>query len=66
MPLEGVGSHHALQEELDSLKEYEELAKATFEAARGTELNILKIKARRLEIEIILEQANIKEAKESK
>jgi len=42
------------------------LAKATFEAARGTELNILKIKARRLEIEIILEQANIKEAKESK
>jgi hypothetical protein len=45
---------------IDSLKEYEKLAKARVEAARGTELAVLKIKARRLELEIQLERAKSK------
>ena len=49
---------------LDSLKVYAELAKARFEAGRGTELAVLKVKAKRLEIEIQLEQAKIREVKE--
>lgn len=51
---------------LDLLKGYEEIAKARQAAARGTELAVLKVKARRLEVEILLEQAKIKEAKGSK
>jgi hypothetical protein len=51
---------------LESLKEYQALAKARKENAMGTELPILKIKATSLEIEILLEQAKIKVAKESK
>ncbi|WP_161967349.1 hypothetical protein [Fimbriiglobus ruber] len=51
---------------LDALKKYEEVATARKAAARGTELSTLKVKARRLEIEISLEQANIKETKESR
>jgi len=39
------------------LKEYEELARARKESAKGTEVAILKVKARRLEAEIRLEQA---------
>jgi hypothetical protein len=51
---------------LEPLKEYEALAKAQFEASRATDLNIHKAKAKQLEVEILLEQAIIKEAKESK
>jgi septal ring factor EnvC (AmiA/AmiB activator) len=46
----------------ESLKEYEELAIVIKANARGTELSVLKIKARRLEIEMFLEQAKIVEA----
>jgi outer membrane protein TolC len=49
-----------------SLKEYEALAQRRFEAARETDLNFNRIKARRLEIEIQLEQAKIKQAKGAK
>ena len=45
---------------VDSLKEYEELAKAGKMAARGTDRDIFRIKARRLEVEIRLERARIK------
>ena len=44
----------------DSLKGLEALAKAQFEAAHATELNLHRIKARRLEVEIQLERAKIK------
>jgi hypothetical protein len=49
-----------------SLKEYEALAKAQAEAGRATSLNMFRIKARRLEVEIQLEQAKLKVAKEGK
>jgi hypothetical protein len=45
---------------VDSLSGLEEVAKARMEAARGTELNLHRIKARRLEVEIQLERAKIK------
>jgi len=51
---------------LEALKSYEDVAKARAEAARGTATAVLKIKARRLEVEIHLEQAKMKEAKEGK
>ena len=51
---------------LESLKEDEQLAKTLLEAARGTGLNVIKVKATRLEIEVLLGQAKIREAKESK
>jgi RNA polymerase sigma factor (sigma-70 family) len=51
---------------LDALTEYEKLARAQKEAARGTESTVLRVKARRLEVEICLEQAKAKEAKERK
>lgn len=51
------------KEALDSLKQYEALAKAAKEAAKATELDKLAIKARRLEVEIWLEQATTKTAK---
>lgn len=51
------------KEALESLKQYEALAKAAKEAARATSLDGLAIRARRLEVEIWLEQAKIKAAK---
>ncbi|MBN9119998.1 MAG: hypothetical protein J0I06_12685 [Planctomycetes bacterium] len=51
---------------VDDLKAYEELAKARFEAGRGTELAVHKAKAKRLGVEIQLERAKIREAKEGK
>jgi len=45
---------------VDSLKELEGLAKAQKEAARGTELSLLRIKAKRLEVEIRLERSKLK------
>jgi hypothetical protein len=51
------------KEALDSLKQYEALAKAAKEAAKATELDKLAIKSRRLEVEIWLEQAKTKTAK---
>ncbi|MDB5388078.1 MAG: hypothetical protein JWM11_3724 [Planctomycetaceae bacterium] len=50
---------------LDTLKQYEELAKKQLEFSRGTELRLLQVKARRLEVEILLEQAKMRNAKES-
>jgi hypothetical protein len=46
------------------LTQTEKVAQAHIAAGRGTEAAVLKIKARRLEVEIKLEQAKIKEAKE--
>jgi outer membrane protein TolC len=51
---------------IDSLKEYEALAKAQFEAGRATELYVHRAKATRLEVEIALEKAKDKEAKRGK
>jgi outer membrane protein TolC len=51
---------------VDALKAYEELANAQKESGKGTATGVLKIKARRLEAEIHLEQAKVKEAKEIK
>jgi outer membrane protein TolC len=61
---EKESDHIALYKEaLDSLKHYEAIAKTTLEAGRGTNLDRLAVKARRLEVEILLEQAKIKVAK---
>jgi hypothetical protein len=46
-----------------SLKDYEAVARARFNAGRGTELPLFRIKAKRLEVEIQLEQATVKESK---
>lgn len=51
---------------LDSMKEYEEIDKAFREAGRGTHLYELKIKAARLEIEIMLEESQMKESQAKK
>ncbi|MBN9121081.1 MAG: TolC family protein [Planctomycetes bacterium] len=51
---------------VDALKAYEELAGAQVKAGRGTSAAVLKIKARRLEVEIQLEQTKIKDAKGGK
>jgi RNA polymerase sigma-70 factor (ECF subfamily) len=51
---------------VDSLKQYEELANAKVRAGRAPGTTVLGIKARRLEVEIQLEQAKAKEAKERK
>ncbi len=48
------------------LKEYETWADGRLKTARGTVASVLKIKARRLEVEINLERAKVKEAKEAK
>jgi membrane fusion protein (multidrug efflux system) len=45
---------------VDVLKEHEEVAKQRVKTARGTEASVLKVKARRLEAEIHLEQAKVK------
>jgi outer membrane protein TolC len=44
---------------LETLKEYHALATARFQSARATELHIFQIKARILEVEILLEQSQI-------
>lgn len=49
---------------VDALKEYEEVANANRQVGKGTVAAVLKIKAMRLEVEIALEQAKAKEAKE--
>lgn len=49
----------ALKSLVEVLKGAEELAKARKQAARGTQIEILKAKARRLEAEIRLEQAQV-------
>jgi predicted phage tail protein len=51
------------QHAVEALKEYEGLAQAAKEAARGTELDKLAIKAWRLEVETWLAQAQLKAAK---
>lgn len=48
------------KEALAALKQFEALAKAQKEAGKGTELDILAIKANRLKVEIWLEQAESK------
>lgn len=47
----------------DAMKEYEEIATARKQAAKGTETDILKAKAVRLEAEIALENLKSKAAK---
>jgi outer membrane protein TolC len=49
---------------VDALKEYEDFAKMMKSVGKGTGAAVLKIKAMRLEVEIALEQAKAKEAKE--
>ena len=48
---------------LDALKQLEDVAKARHESGRGTELAVLKVRARRLELEIAMEKEKLKEAK---
>jgi outer membrane protein TolC len=51
---------------IEVLKKFEEVANARFQAGRATAAAGLKIKARRLEVEIQLEQAKAREAKARK
>jgi hypothetical protein len=51
---------------IESLKEFEQWAKNKHDAGRATEMPLLSIKARRLELEIALEKAKAKEAKGGK
>jgi hypothetical protein len=51
---------------IDALKVYEEWADLRVKAGRGTKTAALQIRARRLEVEIQLERAKIKEVKERK
>ena len=44
---------------VDSLKQYEEVAKGRFEHGRGTEYALLRVRAKRLEVEVLLEQAKV-------
>jgi hypothetical protein len=48
---------------VEAMQEFEEMARARKEAARGTEVAVLKAKACRLEAEIALEQLKAKGAK---
>jgi len=50
---------------VDELKKYEEFAATRVKAARGSQVSVLKIKARRLEVEIDLERQKAKEAKKA-
>lgn len=54
------------QKAIDRLKQFEKMAKADVAAGRNSELPLLRIKARRLDVEIQLEKAKVKEAKEGK
>jgi outer membrane protein TolC len=51
---------------VDTLNQYEQFAKAQFGVGKVTSGDVLKIKAKRLEVEILLEQEKMKEAKEKK
>jgi outer membrane protein TolC len=51
---------------VDELKQFETIADQRVKAVRGSMSTFLKVKARRLEAEINLERAKIKEAKEAK
>ncbi len=51
---------------IDTLKQYEQLVKAQFGVGKATSGDVLNIKAKRLEVEILLEQEKMKEAKEKK
>lgn len=51
------------KEAIEALKKYEEVASAQFRVGRTTESTGLKIRARRLEVEIQLEQMKLKEVK---
>jgi hypothetical protein len=51
---------------IDSLKQYEQVARARLESGRGTATAVLRIKATRLEVEIQSEQAKAREAKGGK
>jgi outer membrane protein TolC len=51
---------------VDTLNQFEQFAKAQFGVGKVTTGDVLKIKARRLEFEILLEQEKMKEAKEKK
>src|SRR5262249_37787331 len=51
---------------VDVLKEGEKFAEDAVRAGGGTDVRILKVKARRLEAEINLERAKAKEAQEAK
>jgi len=52
------------QQTVEVLKKCEELANTRAQAGRGGHAAVLKTKARRLEVEILLEQAKIKQTKE--
>lgn len=54
------------QKIVEVLSEYEKFAEAQRTSARGTASAVLKLKARRLQAEIDLEHAKIKDAKETK
>src|SRR3569623_509978 len=51
------------QKTIDALKDCEEIAKAKKLAALGTEVSVLRIRARRLGVEIQLERARLEELK---
>jgi len=51
---------------VDELKKYEDFDAKMVEQARGSQVSVLKVRARRLEAEINLERAKAKEAKEAK
>jgi outer membrane protein TolC len=51
---------------IDVLKKHEATAKANLAAGRAPGTDVLRIRARRLDVEILLEQAKVKEAKEGK
>lgn len=51
---------------VDAMKDYETWTEERVKSARGTAATVLKVKAMRLEAEIHLEQAKVKEAKEGK
>jgi outer membrane protein TolC len=51
---------------VDVSKKFEKLAEERVKTGRGTMVPVLKFKARRLEVEISLERAKAKEAKEAK
>ena len=46
-----------LEQGVEAMKELEKLAQVRFESARDIKASVLKVKARRLEAEIALEQA---------
>jgi outer membrane protein TolC len=51
---------------IDTMNQFEQVAKAQQAAGKVTAGDVLKIKARRLELEILLEQEKMKEIKEKK